>query len=78
MQKKVLLFGQSAGGKNAYIIASLPQAPALINGAIAESGGGRPLSSNTTQQSVGASYARELQCSSGDVSAHICHLCSGY
>ncbi|KAJ5148703.1 hypothetical protein N7448_000281 [Penicillium atrosanguineum] len=63
---KVLLFGQSAGAENAYIIASLPQAPSLINSVISESGGGRSLTTNATQQKVGASYANALQCSSSN------------
>ncbi|KAJ5420619.1 hypothetical protein N7465_003138 [Penicillium sp. CMV-2018d] len=66
--KKVLLFGQSAGAENVYIIGSLPQAPSLINGIIAESGGGRIVSSDSTQQKVGASFAQTLKCSSSDKS----------
>ncbi|KAK4862195.1 hypothetical protein LT330_003333 [Penicillium expansum] len=64
--KKVLLFGQSAGAENVYIIGSLPQAPSLVNAIISESGGGRSLSSNSTQQKVGASFAQMLNCSSND------------
>lgn len=69
IQKKVLLFGQSAGAENVYIIGSLPQAPSLVNAIISESGGGRSLSSNSTQQKVGASFAQMLNCSSNDVGA---------
>ncbi|KAJ5494225.1 hypothetical protein N7463_010312 [Penicillium fimorum] len=64
--KKVLLFGQSAGAENVYIIGSLPQVPFLINSIISESGGGRRLVSNSTQQKVGASFAQTLKCSSSD------------
>ncbi|KAJ5827179.1 Carboxylesterase type B [Penicillium robsamsonii] len=64
--KKVLLFGQSAGAENVYIIGSLPQAPSLIKSIISESGGGRRLVSNSTQQKVGASFAQTLKCSSSD------------
>ncbi|KAJ6107333.1 hypothetical protein N7523_008656 [Penicillium sp. IBT 18751x] len=64
--ESVLLFGQSAGAESAYIIASLPQAPTLIKSVISESGGGRPLTLNATQQKVAASYAKTLQCSSSD------------
>lgn len=67
-QSKVLLFGQSAGAENVYIVGSLPQAPSLINGLVSESGGGRSLVSNATQQQVGASYAQTLGCSTSDVS----------
>ncbi|KAH8694181.1 Carboxylesterase [Talaromyces proteolyticus] len=64
--KKVVLFGQSAGAENAYVIASLPQASSLIKSAVSESGGGRSLVSNASVQSVGASYARALQCDTSD------------
>ncbi|KAJ5899519.1 hypothetical protein N7495_004263 [Penicillium taxi] len=64
--KKVVLFGQSAGAENVYIIGSLPRAPSLINGIISESGGGRTLTANSTQQKVGASFARILKCNSSD------------
>ncbi|CAI7589218.1 unnamed protein product [Penicillium glandicola] len=64
--RKVLLFGQSAGAENVYVIGSLPQAPSLVNGIISESGGGRSLVANSTQQQVGASFAQKLKCSSSD------------
>ncbi|PLB50894.1 alpha/beta-hydrolase [Aspergillus steynii IBT 23096] len=64
--KKVLLFGQSAGAANVYIVGSLPQASSLVNGVIAESGAGRPVTINETQQATGASYARTLKCSTND------------
>ncbi|KAJ5316489.1 alpha/beta-hydrolase [Penicillium antarcticum] len=64
--KKVLLFGQSAGAENVYIIGSLPQAPDLVNSIISESGGGRSLVSNATQQRVAASYSQVLKCSPYD------------
>ncbi|KAF9883682.1 hypothetical protein FE257_003066 [Aspergillus nanangensis] len=61
---KVLLFGQSAGAEDAFILASLPQAPSLIHGLISESGGGKRLAFNSTLQSVGASYSQALHCDS--------------
>ncbi|KAJ6082496.1 hypothetical protein N7499_007370 [Penicillium canescens] len=64
--KKVLFFGQSAGAENVYAIGSLPQAPSLMNSLISESGGGRSLSVNSTQQKVAASYAKMLNCSTSD------------
>jgi carboxylesterase type B len=67
-QNQVLLFGQSAGAENAYVIASLPQAPSLFHSVISESGGGRGLINNATTQKVGASYAQALNCSRTDVS----------
>ncbi|KAJ5820467.1 hypothetical protein N7474_006058 [Penicillium riverlandense] len=63
---KVLLFGQSAGAEDAFIIASLPQAPSFFNSVIMESGAGKRLLHNSTIQSVGASYAQTLKCSSDD------------
>lgn len=74
-QKKVLLFGQSAGAEDAFIIASLPQAPSFLNSVIMESGAGKRLLYNSTVQSVGKSYAQTLNCSPDDVSAEIFHLC---
>lgn len=71
IQKKVLLFGQSAGAENVYAIATLPQAPSLINSVISESGGGRGLINNATTQKVGASYAQALNCNFTDVSVPI-------
>lgn len=65
---QVLLFGQSAGAENAYVIASLPQAPSLFHSVISESGGGRGLINNETTQKVGASYAQALNCSLTDKS----------
>jgi len=38
---KVLLFGQSAGAADSYILSSLPQAPSLFRAVALESGGGR-------------------------------------
>ncbi|KAF5861393.1 hypothetical protein ETB97_000272 [Aspergillus alliaceus] len=64
--KKVLLFGQSAGAVNAFIIATLPQAPSLINAAITESGGGRDVLFNSTAQRVGDSVAQRLSCKATD------------
>lgn len=56
------MFGQSAGATNTFVIATLPQAPRLINAAIAESGGGRDAELNSTIQSLGAAYAQNLSC----------------
>lgn len=61
------LFGQSAGAEDAFIIASLPQAPSLINSLVSESGGGKNVANNSTLQKTGATYAQILGCT--DVSA---------
>jgi hypothetical protein len=42
-----------------------------MNGIISESGGGRSLSANSTQQKVAASFAQKLNCTISDVSAWI-------
>lgn len=66
-QKKVLLFGQSAGAEDSFILASLDKAPSLMNSVIMESGAGKRLALNSTIQSVSASYAKTLKCSTNDV-----------
>jgi carboxylesterase type B len=38
---KVLLFGQSAGAEDAFVLATLPQAPSLFRSVAMQSGGGR-------------------------------------
>jgi carboxylesterase type B len=62
-----MLFGQSAGATNVFIISSLPQATSLISSAISESGGGRDLATNAVLQSVGTAFATSLNCSVTDV-----------
>lgn len=64
--KQVLLFGQSAGAENAFIISTLPQAPKLIKAAILESGGGRTAALAAPVQTFGARYADLLKCSGHD------------
>lgn len=66
--RKVLLFGQSSGADDAFAIASLPQAKALVSSVICESGGGFDLVPFETMQNVGADYASGLNCSRSDVS----------
>jgi carboxylesterase type B len=63
----VLLFGQSAGATNAFIVITLPEARSLISAAVSGSGGGRDVATNTFAQALGASYARSLICSINDV-----------
>ena len=66
--EKVLLFGQSSGAEDIFTISTLSQAPSLINGVVAESGGGRNIADKKVLQRLGVSYARDLQCSPTDVS----------
>ncbi|KAF8856038.1 alpha/beta-hydrolase [Acephala macrosclerotiorum] len=61
--KKVLLFGQSAGATNAFIVSTLPQATSLINSVISESGAGRDVATSDVAYTLGASYADSLNCS---------------
>ena len=63
----MLLFGQSAGAKNTFIVSTLPQARSLINAAVSESGGVRDIATSAVVQQVGESYARSLNCSVSDV-----------
>ena len=66
-KKKVLLFGQSAGADNTFIIATLPQAPSLFKAAITESGGGRDSRLSSYVQAQGANFSRSIGCNISDV-----------
>ncbi|KAF3907824.1 Cholinesterase [Arthrobotrys entomopaga] len=63
---KVLLFGQSAGAWDSWIISSLPQAPSLIRAAALHSGGGVDFYTNSSAQTAGALFARQANCSTTD------------
>ena len=65
---KAMLFGQSAGADNTFVISTLPQAPDLMIGVIAESGGGQFLTPWSVAQDVGAGFAKSVNCSTTDVS----------
>ncbi|CRG84094.1 Acetylcholinesterase 1 [Talaromyces islandicus] len=67
-KKKVVLFGQSAGATDIFAVASLPQAPSLMNAVIAESIPDTQVLANWTMQSTSASYAKALNCSASDKS----------
>ncbi|KAL6717619.1 hypothetical protein ACLMJK_005534 [Lecanora helva] len=66
--KKVLLFGQSAGAVNVHTVATLPEAPSLIDAAITESGGGRDAAISSSVNAVGAQYATALGCGTHNLS----------
>lgn len=68
-RSRVMLFGQSAGADNTFVISTLPRARELLSGVVTESGGGAFIQSFETAQKVGASYAASLNCSSNDVRA---------
>jgi len=61
-QKKVLLFGESAGATNVFILSTLPQAPSLFNAAVWESGAGPQLATPEVANTYGTSYASKLNC----------------
>lgn len=63
----MLLFGQSAGATNTFIVSTLPEARSLISAAVSESGGGRDVATNAFAQALGASYASSPNCSVNDV-----------
>ncbi|KAH8205506.1 hypothetical protein TruAng_000412 [Truncatella angustata] len=65
---KVLLFGQSAGATDAYVLSTLPQAPKLFSAAALESGGGRDPATPQKVQSWQQHFLDALNCSSSDLS----------
>ncbi len=67
-KSRVILFGQSSGADDTFVISSLPEAKNLVSAIIAQSGGGQVLTPYNVAQEVGASYAASLSCSRKDVS----------
>lgn len=65
--KKVLLFGQSAGAADTYIISSLPQAPSLISAAIMQSGSGNTLQTTSGVQNATEAFVKALGCGLDDI-----------
>jgi carboxylesterase type B len=61
--KRVMLHGQSAGAVDSFTVATLPQAPSLINGVILQSGGGRDAVLKDHAEALGEAYALGLNCS---------------
>lgn len=64
---RVLLFGQSAGAYDTFIISSLPQAPSLFSAAIMESGTGANLSTPADIQPETETFVKGLNCSLTDI-----------
>lgn len=64
---RVLLFGQSAGALDAYIISSLPNVPSLISAAILESGAGGNVSTIAQVAPESEAFVVRLNCSTTDV-----------
>ena len=65
---QVLLFGQSAGGSDTFVVSTLPQAKSLMKSAAIQSGGSQDLVDRHAADTVGASFAETLGCSRSDVS----------
>jgi len=58
-----MIFGQSAGAVDTYTLGSLPQAPSLFKGGVAQSGGGRALPQASSANAFGALWAQTVGCS---------------
>lgn len=65
---KVLLFGQSAGGDNSFVVSTLPEAKGLVSAVAVQSGGGQDLTPLKTAHLTATSYAKTLGCDTKDVS----------
>lgn len=65
--QKIMLHGQSAGARDAFTIATLPEAPELFGAAIFESGAGRETTTCSNAQKIGEAYARSVKCNIDDV-----------
>jgi hypothetical protein len=71
-KKKVLVFGESAGGSNTFLLTTLPNAPSLMNAAAWESGAGPQLATSAVANTLAQKYAATLNCSTSDV--RICYF----
>jgi carboxylesterase type B len=70
----MVLFGQSAGAFNTFAIATMDEAPGLINAAIMESGGGSDFASVAEAQPWNDLFFTTLGCQPSDVSSsQLCH-----
>ncbi|KAF3912557.1 Cholinesterase [Dactylellina cionopaga] len=67
-KSKVLLFGQSAGAWDTWIVSTLPSAPSLMRGVALHSGAGVDFQTNASAQLAGSLYATTANCSVTDVS----------
>ncbi|XWW98768.1 hypothetical protein V2A60_006770 [Cordyceps javanica] len=65
--RAVVLFGQSAGADNAFVVSALPRAPALLDGAVLQSGGGSEVLTLEEAQRIAASYVGVLGCATNDL-----------
>lgn len=66
-KNKVLLFGESAGAIDTFVLATLAEAPKLMKVAAMESGGGRDLVTVAAAQTFQKAFLNQLDCSTPDV-----------
>ncbi|RYP49601.1 hypothetical protein DL768_004722 [Monosporascus sp. mg162] len=64
---KVLLFGESAGAADGFVLATLPEATALMRAAALQSGGGRDLATVADAQVFQKMFLNKLNCSTPDL-----------
>ncbi|TVY67494.1 Para-nitrobenzyl esterase [Lachnellula suecica] len=64
--RKVLLFGQSTGALDTFIISTLSKAPSIMNAAVWESGVGPQLATSTEYDAYGTNFTSQLNCSISD------------
>ncbi|KAK7749070.1 hypothetical protein SLS62_008465 [Diatrype stigma] len=64
---KVLLFGESAGATNTFVLATRPDAPKLMRAAAMESGGGRDIATVAEAQTYQKIFFEQLNCSTPDI-----------
>ncbi|KAI1469377.1 alpha/beta-hydrolase [Daldinia caldariorum] len=66
--RNVLLFGQSAGAVDSFVIASLPEAPELMRAAALESGAGRDLATVDDAKDWYSEFLYAMNCTEHDLS----------
>ncbi|KAI0834807.1 alpha/beta-hydrolase [Hypoxylon sp. FL0890] len=66
--KKVLLFGESAGAIDAYVLATLPEIKQLVRAAAFESGAGRDLATVADAKVWYSEFLIAMNCSTSDLS----------
>lgn len=64
--KRVLLFGQSAGAGNVFVLSTLPQAPSLFSAAAMQSGAGRDSPTADQVRTYSKDFVNMLGCSISD------------
>lgn len=64
---RVMLFGQSAGALDAFVLSTLPQAPQLMAAGAFESGSGRTLPNMSEVINWNEMFASEVGCNSSDL-----------